>query len=58
MKNDTSFFNYMRMGLLRIGPRIKKSDTNFRRAFEQGLELARTPRAYGKRGRSAKVDYA
>ena len=45
MEGGYSFFNNMRMELLRIGPRIQKSDTNFRRALEQGLELARTPRA-------------
>ena len=44
MEASSSFFNYMRMELLRIGPRIQKSDTNFRRALEQGMELARTPR--------------
>ena len=37
-----SFFNYMRMEPLRIGPRIQKSDTNFRRALEQGLEFGRS----------------
>ena len=46
MEGCYSFFNYMRMEPLRIGPRIQKSDTNFSRALEQGLELARTPRAY------------
>ena len=45
MEDGSSFLDYMRMELLRIGPRIQKSDTNFRRALEQGLELARTPRA-------------
>ena len=45
MESGYSFFNYIRMEPLRIGPRIQKSDTNFRRALEQGLELARTPRA-------------
>ena len=45
MNNGSSFFNYMRIEPLKIGPRIQKSDTNFRRAFEPGLELARTPRA-------------
>ena len=40
-----SFFNYMGMEPLRIGPRIQKSDTNIRRALEQGLKLTRTPRA-------------
>ena len=45
MEGGYSFFNYLRMVPLRIGPRIQKSDTNFRGALEQGLELARTPRA-------------
>ena len=45
MEGGYSFFNYMRMEPRRIGHRIQKSDTNFRRALEQGLELARTPRA-------------
>ena len=58
MEDGSSFFNYMRMEPLRIGSRIQKSDTNFRKALEQGLELARTPRAYRNRGRSFKVDYA
>ena len=31
--------------LNRVGPRIQKSDTNFRRALEPGARLARTPRA-------------
>ena len=35
MEDGSPFFNYMRMELLRIGPRIQKSDTNFRRALEQ-----------------------
>ena len=35
MEDGSSLFNYMRMELLRIGPRIQKSDTNFRRALEQ-----------------------
>ena len=43
MEGGYSFFNYMRMEPLRIGPRIQKSDTNFKRVLEQGLELARTP---------------
>ena len=45
MEDGSSFFNLFRMELLRIGPRIQKSDANFRRELEQGLELARTPRA-------------
>ena len=45
MEDTYSFFNYMRMEPLRVGPEIQKSDTNFRRALKQGLELARTPRA-------------
>ena len=45
MEGGYLFFNYMRMEPLRIGPIIQKSDTNFRRALEQGLESARTPRA-------------
>ena len=45
MEGGYSFFKYIRMEPLRIGPKIQKSDTNFRRALEQGLELARTPRA-------------
>ena len=45
MEGGYSFFNYMRLEPLRIGPRIQKSDTNLWRALEQGLELARTPRA-------------
>ena len=44
----------MRMEPLRIGPRIQRSDINFRKALEQGLELTSTPRAQRKRGRSAK----
>ena len=42
MEYISSFFNYMRIEPLRIGPRIQKSDTNFRRALEQVLEFART----------------
>ena len=45
MEDGLSFFNHMRLELLRIGPRIQKSDTNFKRALDQGLELASTPRA-------------
>ena len=37
MEDSSSYFNYMKMELLRIGPRIQKSDNNFRRALEQGL---------------------
>ena len=57
MEDNSSFFNCTRMEPLRVGPRIQKSDTNFRRALELGLDLARTPRAYRKRDRSANVDY-
>ena len=42
MEDGSLFLNYMRMEMLRIGPRFQKSDTNFRRALEQCLELART----------------
>ena len=45
MEDGSLFLNYMRMELLRIGPRFQKSDTNLRRALEQGMELARTLRA-------------
>ena len=57
MEDNSSFFNYTRMEPLRVCPRIQKSDTNFRWALELGLELARKPRAYRKRVRSANVDY-
>ena len=42
--NEHGFFNYMIMKPLRTGPKIQKSDTNFRIALEPGLELARTQR--------------
>ena len=49
MEDSATFFNYMRMEprmfdeiLQRVGPRIKKVDTNFRRALEPGLKLAIT----------------
>ena len=35
MEGGYSFFNYMSMEPLKIGPRIQKSDTNFRRALER-----------------------
>ena len=61
-EDGSSFFNYMKMGLLRIGPRIQKSDTNFRRAFEKrsgvGQNAKSVAEAWQNRGRSAKVDYA
>ena len=63
MEDSASFFNYRRLEPLmfdeilnRVGPRIQKSDTNFRSALEPSLKLARTPRTYRKRGISAKVD--
>ena len=37
MEDSSLFFNYMRMEPLRIGPRIQKSDTNFRRATRPGV---------------------
>ena len=43
MEDISLLLNYMRMEPLRVGPRIKTSDTNFRRALEPGLELAKTP---------------
>ena len=51
MKDNSSFFNYMRMEPLmfdeilnRVSPRIQKSDTHFRKALEPGLELERIMR--------------
>ena len=52
MENGYSFFNYIRMEPLRIGPRMQKSDTNFRRALEQGLEW---PERQERRGRVAEA---
>ena len=57
MEDGYSLFNYMRMEPLRIGPRIQKRDTNFRRALEPGLNAKSIAEAWQKRGRSAKVDY-
>ena len=45
MEDSSLFFSYTRMEPLKVGPRIQKSDANFKRAFEPGLELARMPRA-------------
>ena len=45
MEDSSSLFNYMRMDPIIIGPRIQKSDTNFKRALEQGMEMAKMPRA-------------
>ena len=58
MEDSSSFTNYTKLEPPRVGPRIQKSDTSFRRVLEPGLELSSTARAYRKRGRSAKVDYA
>ena len=47
MEDGYSFFNYTRIELLRIGPTIRKSNTNSRRALEPGVELARTQERSG-----------
>ena len=66
MEDNTSFFNYMRMEphmfdeiLLRVGPRIQKSDTKFRKALEPGLKLAITIRhlASGDKYPSLQYDF-
>ena len=66
MEDNTSFFNYMRMEphmfdeiLLRVGPRIQKSDTKFRKALEPGLKLAFTIRhlASGDKYPSLQYDF-
>ena len=51
MEDNSSFFNYMRMEPLmfdellnRVSPRIQKSDIQFRKALEPGLELERIMR--------------
>ena len=49
MEGGYSFFNYMRMEPLRIGPRIQKSDTNFRRELEQGLNAKSIAEAWQRR---------
>ena len=49
MEDSTLFFNYMRMEphmfdeiLTQVSPRIQRRDTNFRKALEPGLRLAKT----------------
>ncbi|XP_014669409.1 PREDICTED: prolyl endopeptidase FAP-like [Priapulus caudatus] len=49
MEDQASFFNFLRMPpemfdelLVRIGPRIQKQDTRYRKALEPGLKLAVT----------------
>ena len=51
MEDTSSFFNYLRMEplmfdelLQRVGPRIQKIDTNFRKALSAGLKLSLTIR--------------
>ena len=47
MEDSSSFFKYTNTA--QSSPRMQKSDTNFRRIIEPGLELARTPRAWQRR---------
>ena len=52
IEDSHSFFNYMRMEPLRIGPRIQKSNTNSRRALELDLswpERQKVAEAWQKR---------
>ena len=49
MEDSSSFFNYTRMEPLRVGLRIQKSDTNFRRALKPGQNAKSVAEAWQKR---------
>ena len=66
MEDQQSFFNFLRMPpemfdelLNRVGPRIRKLDTHYRKALEPGMKLAITIRhlASGDKYKTLQYDF-
>ena len=65
MEDQQSFFNFLRMPpemfdelLNRVGPRIRKMDTHYRKALEPGMKLAITIRRLASGDKYPTLQYA
>ena len=65
MEDQQSFFNFLRMPpemfdelLNRVGPRIRKMDTHYRKALEPGMKLASTIRHLASGDKYPTLQYA